>query len=326
MANVSPNTFLQDLGAGDVRALALVEYSGMVLRAFPQQTAFLQNGLRKQIASGKSHQFPATWKMTTDEHTAGTELSGNPEPISEERTVPVDTKQLVSHNYLDEVTSFITHFDERSASAFEASQTIAETLDTRIARQLIIGSRIAARGPASEFPEGVQVTRTGATEAAAYPISVTGSYAFQDDLAAVAQVFDETNVPKGNRVAYIRPRMKRVLLKDKTIVSRDFVDPSTNQLLQRIITQVEGFRIVDTNQVPSTNITTGEAAYQGDFSKVVACCSGHPTSTGTVMFGGIRPIAPTWIDDKLSWLIGARLLQGTKWLRPEACAEITFVG
>ena len=336
MANVVINEILQDLGAGSDMALALKEFSGLVLTAYMTETVALQYALKKTITSGNSHQFPATWKMNAQKHVKGTELVGNNEPINEERIIAVDAEQLVGHAYLDSVDDFIKHYDTRQERAVQASRAIARITDHQLFRTVIKGAGTAARGPGNEFPAGNSVNRAGATVAAAYPVSLTGSLALQSDMAEVAQTMDEKDVPRDpdTRHAFITPYLERVLRQDNTLLSRDYQAP--NDKLTRKVVEVEGFIIHRSNNMP--NIADSqlgqweeadgevEVNYQGDFALNVCCMIGDSTAFGQVAFGGIIPFGPTWIDDKLSWLIGARHLQGAKWLRPEACGTIVIDG
>ena len=322
MANATQNPHLQDLGAGDELALALKEYGGMLLTAFKMATVFMGFGIKKTITSGSSHQFPATWKMTAEEHNAGVELQGDEEPLSEERLINVDTKELVAHDYINPVQDFIAHFDTRSERAIQAARAIGCMVDSRLARVAILGARQAARGPANEFPAGNTLTTPRAGPVTdAYPISLAGSQFLQCDLAEIAQKMDEKDVPRDNRATVVTPYLERVLRQDNTLLSRDYQDP--NSKLTRRVVMVEGFRVESSNNLPST-LVAGEtnANYNDDFTLTAAVCLGDPTAFGQVSFGGIVPFGPTWIDDKRSHLIGAAFLQGCKWLRPEACGEI----
>ncbi len=323
MANKGLNPMLQEYGTGDELALALTQYSGITLASYHLALVAGQFGLHKGVTQGNSFQFPAFARAEAEEHTAGTELLGNNQPESEDRQIPVDLKQLMSHRYFDEVQQFISHFDTRSQAAIEHGQAVARKVDKRMFQMIQQGANEAARGTGFDaFPAGqrVQASTAGAVTTA-YPRTLTGSRRFQDDLEEIGRDMDDDNVPDNMRVAFVTPYLRDVLLQDKTIVSRDFQDPNT-MLTQKIV-MINRFRIVQTNNLPTTNLTTGESAYRGNYTKVVSLCIGDKTAFGQVTFGGgIREIPIEWIADKQSWLQGAKILQGTKWLRPEACGEI----
>lgn len=114
MANATLNHPLQSLGSGDAQALALKQYAGMLLTAYETATVFGRYGLKHQITSGNSHQFPRLWKTSASEHTAGTEIVGVNAPITKELTIAVDSKELVSANHLSKYDDFIAHYDTLS--------------------------------------------------------------------------------------------------------------------------------------------------------------------------------------------------------------------
>jgi hypothetical protein len=324
MANVNPTSPLQDLGAGDEQALALTQFAGTVLTAFDEMLVAGRYGVKHYLQSGDSWQFPATWKMSAESHTPGVELAGSDEPLTEERTVSIDDKELVGHAYLSKRDSLISHLDLIPEWAKQAARALAKQYDSYWLRSLILGARQSARGPASEFPAGNVVTRDAATLVAAYPISLAGSKNLQDDLGEIAQDMDEKDVPKENRVAFLSPYLKRVIRQDKTLLSRDYQD-ANDQNSRRLI-EVEGFLVEETNNMPSSNIATGESTYQGNFSLTACCCIGDSSAVGTVFLEDIEPFGPEWYTNRRAWLLGAAMFQGSKWLRPEACGEIAIDG
>lgn len=322
MPNATLNRYLQNLGSGDNRALALLEFSGLVQTNFPTAIKFWPYIMKKAVSSGKSWQFPFVGQMSYIEHDAGTDLPGQAEPISEERTITCDDKEIVSHAWLTKVDDFIAHFDEKNHVAREAALALGRVVDSRCARMLAKGARQDARGANDEFDSGVLIRRNAASVSAGYPVSAAGSRALQDDLANAGQAFRERNIPEAMWTAWITPYLLRVLLRDNTIVSRDYVDAATGNKSTEIVSRVSNFKIEVTNQMPSTNVTTGEAAYQGNFSKTAALCMANPGAVGFVSFGGVEAFGPEWKTEKRAWLLGAAHFGGCKWLRPEACAEI----
>ncbi|HUW30863.1 MAG TPA: hypothetical protein VM223_04570 [Planctomycetota bacterium] len=325
MANVVLNPKLQEYGAGSEIALALKQYSGITLQSYLMALVATKYALKKDITGkGNSYQFPATARVSAEEHTAGTELAGNNQPEIEERTITVDNKQLMSHRYFDEVQEFIGHFDTRRIAAQLHGHAVGKEVDNRMLRMIALGARQTATGAGDdEFRAGnrVQADIAGAVTVA-YPKTLNGSEELQDDFEEIGRDMDDKDVPDNARVAFLTPYLRDVLLADKSIVSHDYQDQNT-MLTQKVLL-VKRFRIELTNNMPSTNVVVGEAAYQGDFSKTVALFIGDGTAIGQVTTGGggVRPITPVWIDRVQSWLQGAKILQGCKWLRPEACGEL----
>lgn len=327
MANADLHYMLQEYGTGDEIALALTTYSGVVLETFKNSLVFGKYTLKKYPTSGKAEQFPASALVTGAEHTAGTELAGNNQPEMEERLISADTKQYMAHRYFNEVQEFISHYDSRAMAAREFAYTCAREWDSRIARAICLGAAVAASGSGDDaFLGGKQVTADVAgAVTTAYPKTLQGSKYLQADIEEIALYWDESNVPMDGRVIVLTPYLRDVLLMDKSIVSQDFIE-GENRMLRRVVTLIAGCTIEVTNMgYWAKSVATGESAYQGDFSKVVAVGLVNQQSAGQVIYGGgIRPIPIEWVADKQSWLQGAKFFQGCGYLRPECCATISI--
>lgn len=318
---INPMVPMQNLGTGDERANALLMFSGKVEAVLPMATKLWERMAKMTITQGKSFQFPFIGSKGYIEHTAGAEIEGDADPISEERTVAVDDKEIISPVWFTKPAMDIAHYDPVPEAARQCGLAIGRALDSRGFRMIAKGARKSERG-GGEFSAGNLVRRNAASVAAAYPVSATGSRNFQDDLASAGQTLREKNVGEDGWVCYITPYLHRVLTRDNVIVNRDYIDPLTNQKLSQVISRVENFEIVVTNNLPSTNVTTGESAYQGNFSYTAALCTAGPDALGCVQFGGVNTDGPTWKDTKRSYFANAAWFGGMKWLKPEYCVEI----
>ena len=330
MANVADTPFLQDLGAGSRRELALKMFSGQVNQVFPTLTKFSPFVQSMNIASGSSFQFPWIGRATHIEHTPGTELPGSEEPLTEERTIPVDNKAIISHNYIAKTQEQLAHFDMLAPAANQFAAAIAREVDERTAKMIALGSRQDARGTGDEFSSGSLVKNangTGTTNSArlenAYPVSQTGAKNLRADLDKMAQNFRENNIPEDNWVAFLGPYLNRVLLMDQTLSSHTFVDPNTNDMLTNIMQKVSNFKIEISNNMPTANDTSSgeESAYAFRFDSTAVLCM-RMGSVGSVQFGEIDTIGPDWYSNRQATLLGASRFSGIKWLDPAALGEI----
>ncbi len=324
MADVVQHVLLQQYGTGDEVALALKEYSGMLLHHFLAPLVAMPLTVKKYPVSGSSEQFPATARVEAYDKVAGAQLLGSNQPEMEERLVTVDSKEIVADQFYGEVQTFIAHYDVRAQAAELFAQAIGVVVEGRILRTALLGARQAARGTgADEFPAGTRkLAGTAGAVATAYPNTLTGSNRLQDDLEYIGRTMDEKHVPDNDRVAILSPYLRDVLLKDKTIQSKDFID-GENRLLTQVLTRVKRFRIEMSTLVPSTNVTTGPTNSRGDFTKSIVLCVATNDAIGQIIYGGgIRPIGPSWEELVQMWVCGAKMLQGTKWLRPESLGEV----
>lgn len=315
---------MQQLGTGDEFTNAQSYFSGMVNSVFGNETVMDRFGMRQVVSDGKTWEFPFVALADHYEHNPGSQLPDRAQPLTEERTVVADEKEIGSHAYVAQPQRNIVHYDVFGPYARASAESLARARDSRTIRTCLIGARQDARGPNNEFPAGNLQRRNAATIAAGYPRTAAGSRAVQEDLAAIRESMDNKNVPRENRFALVTPYILSVLLRDQNLLQADIADPNNpNRKLTSIMERVEGFQVIMTNQLPSTNVTTGDSKYQGDFTKTAMLCLQDDMPFGYVEFnGGLGTEGPLWYPDRRSWLVAAALHMGVKWLRPECLGEV----
>lgn len=283
MSTSNAMRFLAD--AGDDDALALEMFYGTVLESFYTKT-ILWNTIgpegvgadqipqqivsSKIIDSGKSWQFPIIGKDSDPEyHTPGTELYGQQLEV-DEGTVTID-KPLVKHYDLPIDQLQKAHWDMMAPTGRKVGRALATDFDKKL---IIVGLKAATRPAVTKngltiHNGGNIVQRSNASGVTgAYPVSTTGAQNFMDDVAALGEKMDEDNVPEEGRFLMVTPYIRRVLSQaPERLFSRDYLADVNNNLHRRTITMIHGFQLVGpTNQMPNSNITTGPAHYQGDFT------------------------------------------------------------
>ena len=328
---------LQSLGTGDTTALAVEEFSGLVLAALPTKTKIWPHGMKHQLTQGNSYTFEAVGKMSVQHHTPGTERAGTGQPPIEERTIPIDNEEITADAWIGRTQQDMAHFDITPRCADEAAKAIGKRLDQLAARHIAIGARQDERDCADgqSLPSGNLVRRNAATVAAGYPVSKTGSSHVQDDLAQMGQLFREADIDDSVPwIAFVPPYLQRVLLQDRSLTAKEYQDPITNNRLFGNMELVENFRLIPTNNMPNaitysaTEAETAtakyekESAYHGDFTNTSILCLAGEMAFGSVLFREIEPTGPTWHELRRAFFIGAASYQGTKWIRPEYCGEI----
>lgn len=267
MSTTNAYRFGADQGSGDDRALFLTRFWGEVLVAYRKETMFLDNkgtiiAMKNLEGGGKSWTFPILGDDPDPEyHTPGDELLGQTQKWTQ-GTITIDDI-LVGHREIPLDQRLIAHWDVVQPYAAAIGRAMAIRIDHLISRQLTLAARTAA--VSGYHPGGNAVARVAAGSAlsTAYPYSSTGYSNFRDDVSELAQAMDEDNVPKGRgtRWLFVPPQIKRVLTYDRnstnvTLFSRDF--QGTNDLNNRIVTEMEGFYLVESNNMP------GNSNYAGD--------------------------------------------------------------
>lgn len=335
--------YLEDLGGADARALALKEFSGMMLAAWPTRTIMRELIEVADKNSGKSHQFPAFGKMRAREHQAGADVPGSTRPLSEERLVVVDDNQIMASTWEYEEDDFISHFSVRQQLSTELLNAIARLWDSRAQRVAILGARKPTRPTSgydseTDMPSGNLVNRTGASESVVFPLTAAGSRKFQDCLSEMrtSALEKDADPAEYQFTCVTSPYIAQVLEQDDKITMRSVYNPVTRRVGLESDGLVRGFRIITSNVFPNGSgndnvasggsgvVTDGDSKYQGTFTRSSALCLMGRGAVGAVQFGGgIRSFGPEVHNEKGgATLIGAKWFGGMKALRYEACGEI----
>jgi len=313
---------------GNERLLALKMYSGNVIEAFKKKTVFFDQEAPvidvARIDAGKSHQWPIFGNDIEPEyHTPGDFLGGKT-TVMDESVVTVD-EYLVGHQDVPFDDQHVSHFPVLSKFARKIGRGLAIDVDSKICRVGLNAARAAA-STVDSLPVhsgGNRVTRTASTSGTftftdVYPASTTGSGYFRDDIRQLAQNMDEDNVPEENRYLFIPPVMRRVLSYETGIFDRDYnPEAVAGTMNMRAIGVVEGFQIIVSNNMPSTNINTGLSKYQGNFST---------EQSGSEDYGLPAALALCGADDANGAAIGMTILDDMRHVvMPDERRNTTFL-
>lgn len=196
-----------------------------------------------------------------NEHGRGVFLLGSSR-ANESVNVDID-RVIIEVDDLDMGDLQLTGFDEIAASVRENARIIAEQGDSRAFRLGILAART---GAATNIHAGGNVVqRIGSDLQSAWPISTTGADNLKIDVSTLARLMDEDNLPK-DRVLFISPYLRQVATFDKTLFSRDYTGPDVARYGERFLGTMEGFKIILTNHLPSTEVTLDLPKYNGNFT------------------------------------------------------------
>lgn len=142
MANAVPSRLGQVNQANGSKALFLKVFSGEVLTAF-ETAAKLKDKVRtRSIASGKSAQFPATFKVTPSYHVPGSEIVGT--PISHNEIVVTIDDLLIANVFIALIDEAMNHYDVRGPYSSEMGRALALYWDRNVIRCLVKAAKGAA--------------------------------------------------------------------------------------------------------------------------------------------------------------------------------------
>lgn len=310
-ANAVPSRFGQIDLSGDPVAIFLKVFAGEVLTAFSETNVFLGRSMVRTIVSGKSAQFPASWKGTAGYHTPGVELVGT--TVAQNERIIVIDDLLVADRFIALIDEAMTHFEIRSEYSRDIGRALARTLDKNLAQVFCLAARSAST--VTGGPGGTVVTTASMDTDMAVLIA---------GVASAMQALDEKNVPAEDRTIFLSPStFYKLINSDSKAINRDYNPDGVNGGVgSGQIFRLFGGEIVKTNNLPTTVVSTGPTAYQGDFTDTVAIVA-HRSAVGTVKLIDLAVEMDYDIRRQGTLLVGKYAL-GHGILRPEAAVELVI--
>lgn len=305
MSNANPSRLGLIQGGSDNTALFLKVFSGEVLAAFEKATVFKDRTLSRSITSGKSAQFPAVWRTSAAYHTPGAEITGDVIPMNE-KVITIDGL-LLSSSFISNIDEAMNHYDVRSQYSKECGLALAYQYDKNVAQVGVLAARSAATFTGGDGGSSLTNASYG-----------TDAAVLASGLFSAAQALDEKAVPTEDRAAYFRPAQYYLLAQNTTVINQWY--GGQGSISEGNVLKVGGLEIVKSLHLPSTNITTGVATYQGDFSKTVGLVM-HKSAVGTVKLMDMATEAAYDIR-RQGTLVVAKYAAGHGVLRPEAAVEL----
>jgi hypothetical protein len=308
MANATVSRIGQIDLAGSATALFLKVFAGEVLTAFAESNVFIGRHVIRSISSGKSAQFPASWKGTASYHTPGTELVGST-VAHNERVITIDDL-LVADRFLASIDDAMSHYDVRSEYSRDVGRALAKKFDQNVAQVGLLAARASAT-----------VTGGNGGTAITSATSLTNADALVAAAFDAAQALDEKDVPDEDRFLFLKPDQYYLLVNSGSkAIHRDYNPAGNGSLADGSIFKLAGMNIVKTNNLPQSNVVTGPSAYQGDFSTVSALAM-QRGAVGTVKLMDLATEI-SWDPRRRGWLIIAEYAIGHGILRPECAVEV----
>lgn len=328
---------------GDEQGLALQMAWGTMFEQFYNARVWYDDGNQtilasKDVGPGKAWQIDWFGDMPdAEEFTPGDEMEGMDATF--DLTTITPDKPLVHHAFTRLDENLMAHYDLIAPKLRAHGRRIAEQLNRRIAVTAVKTARLPAvtKDGLTIHPGGSVVEVVGADLAGAFPSTVAGAKKFRDACYQLARVQDERNVPKRGRLGFIPPYIKQVLFQDTTVFDKDLSN-APGDLVGRMFGQIAGYYLIESNDVPSTNITANSSGwkdknskYQGDFTynggegrpAMVTLC-GAQDGMAAVCMARRHPFTPQmeYIARRLGWFSGASMICGFGSGHPQCAGEI----
>ncbi|MCF4099789.1 hypothetical protein [Maritalea mediterranea] len=213
--------------------LFLKTFSGETLKIFHENTVQKGRHRERTIKHGKSAQFPAIGGAVAEYHTPGHVILGQNIEHGE-KVIAIDDL-LTSSVFISNIEEAMNHYEVRKDFTFEVGKALADANDQHLfaiaAKACINGTTgaVTEMGPATVDNIGAAPTLSDIVQS------------FYD----AAKHFDATRVPKNERYAFVDYSVYWDLIKDGSLLDRDFGNDNGNQADGRIY-KVAGFSIVPT--------------------------------------------------------------------------------
>jgi hypothetical protein len=310
MTNFTPSRLGQVNGSGANDALFLNIFAGEVLTAFDSVNVMMGRHTVRTIQNGKSAQFPATGLADAYDHTPGTLLAGRAINHAE-RIITIDGL-VVSDTFIANIDEAMNHYDVRSIYTTEVGRALSRRMDKNVLQTAVLAARASAT-VAGGF--GGSQINGGAN------LVTNTNGALRDAIFTAAQTLDEKDVPEDGRYAVVRPAQYYRLVLDAIVPNRDYAGAPGADVRTGKVWEVAGVEIVKSNHLPSSNITTGNPKYQGNFSATFGWV-GHGAAIGTLKLMDLAVEGEYQIRAQ-GTLIVAKYAAGHGILRPECATELT---
>lgn len=288
-------------------------FSGEVMNAFDETNVFRDLHMVRNIESGKSASFPATWKLGARYHKPGTPILGSQKLEIAERRIFVDDL-LVSDVFIDDLEDAMLHYDVRQEHSGQIGKALAKQFDTNCSRVAINAARASA------------TNTSGFGGASLYnAAALTDGEVLAGMLFSSAQTLDEKDVDEADRRGVFRPAQYYLMVQTTKLLNRDW--GGEGSYADGSLPVVAGVGLVKSNNVPNTNVTAATAGenndYTGDFRHVAGVVLNRK-AIGTVSLLGLTT-EMSGSDFHLMYsgtLLKASMAVGHGILRPECAVEL----
>lgn len=305
MANATVLRIGQVNGAGATDAMFLKLFAGEVMTAYEENNVFQALHQIRSIQHGKSAAFPATWKVNASYHTVGAEIVGQTSNVNE-RVITIDDL-LLADVFIASIEEAKNHFDYRSVYSKQCGAALARNFDKNVAQVIVLAARAAATVTGGNG--GTQLTNAG--------YGTTGS-TIAAGIFSAAQTLDEKDIPENDRYAVLKPAQYYLVAQTTDVINRDW--GGSGVYAEGKVLKVSGVHIVKSNNLPTSNIATGPAAYQGDFTNTRGVVF-HKAAAGTVKLLDLQ-MEMAYDIRRQGTLMIAKYAVGHGILRPECSVEM----
>ena len=297
----APTRFGTDVAdTSDATGLFLKMFGGEVFAAFSEEVHTMDKHFVREIASGKSSQFPKTWKVSAAYHSAGQEMLGQ-DTDETERVISIDGL-LVAHIGIYDLDEAMAHFDIRSRYTQELGRALARVFDTNVYRTIVKTARadssLAGAASTSPFPDGSTILTANALITGTLAATGVGSTWFEV-CRVMRNEAGAANIPSGDPLYLAVPfdTFDSLLYsQDADTAGNAYLPPNRDLAFGgqggpdgAASIRVAGINVFPTNLLPSADDSANgdvKAKYRADYSSTLGV-GWHGDGVGTVKLVGM---------------------------------------
>lgn len=314
MNDFNPNRGLQNLGAGDARALGLKVLAQEAMGEFSRSLVMGNHAMTKTAQRATSEQFPIIGRAKLERHVPGQQLDG--EIIqSAERVISLEDN-IVSHYAIPNIDKALMSWESRSVYNRAITQLMANHYEEELARTVSLLSEETSTIPGAEgHGDGIQEVNA----------------AFDNDGSAIFNgIFDigtklrVQDVPVQGTRAFLDPIRYALVLRSERVINQD-INIMNGDLASGSFSRINNIPVFETNNLAQSDDTadaTISPTRRADFTKFRGLVW-HMDAVGVLKANELSIRAEDELRS-LSTLVVGQMLFGMGGLRPEAAASLAI--
>ena len=300
----------QKNAAGSDQAIFLEEFSGLVLARYDFTQMTDDRQIVRNIASGKSAQFPMVWSTVAASHTPGAEIIGQ-DIKHNAKTISIEDL-LYSDAFVDVLDDAMNHYEVKNQYAHQIGEALANARDRNSFRAVFTGAAASHLIDSSGDNDGTAIQSAA--------LSTTASVA-KAAVYDAAETLDEKNIPESERYAALLPLAWYLLLEDGEFIHRDYAGQGSKAVATMPF--AANLQVLKSNNLPTANDTSNTdvpSVLRDDFREAVGVVW-HKSAIATVKLLDLRTEIEWDTRRQGTLLIGSYAI-GQDFIRPEACVSI----
>lgn len=293
----------------DDRELFMTEFVQEAFEAYLPLADYVDMTHKRSIGAGKADAFPIIGRINqaAAEHTPGELVLGGTVEHNDV-TVTLD-KVLVSSAFIPEIDELMAHIELRAPYARLIASEIAMAYNRRVAALHILASRVTT-APYTGGPVPSYYFHANAkTDAAKL-----------EEAAFKAVEYIKTNDISGAPLTFRLPWAQYLLAARYAGFEGGPVSTGTANRAEGTIERLGGVPLRPTNSIPTTNVTTGDTKFRGNFTTTVGHI-GNEMAVAELNRRGFKMVMKEQEDRLGTLLIGSKFC-GHGILRPECSFEV----